>query len=177
MLNSSAPSIRAASSSSPEIIEMYWRMKKMPKALAEHWATAYWSEDYSAWSQIPIPVGNHNPGLLLAFQQFITGVYVDFQRAQLDAILYWQWRSALGGQEQMHGTLIAPDGKPRPVYAEIAQLGQELHALPDLDDTQVSAEIALLHTYADRWAINFQGHHRDIDPVAHLLNYYRPLRT
>ena len=24
------------------------------------------------------------------------------------AVLYWQWRSALGGQEQYHGTLLDP---------------------------------------------------------------------
>ncbi|MHB8627972.1 MAG: beta-galactosidase [Aggregatilineales bacterium] len=250
-------------------------------SLAERWATAYWSEDYSNWSQIPLPVRGHNPGLMLAFQQFITDVYAEFQRVQIDAIraysvpeqwithnfmkwfdlfdhyklaadldlvswdnyvptghldylengamhdlmrglkrknfwlmetqpgqvnwggvntafdrgetrtmawhaighgadaiLYWQWRSALGGQEQMHGTLVAPDGKTRPVYTEIAELGQELQkAQLYLDNAQLSAQIAVLHSYDDRWAINFQRHHRDFDPVVHLLNYYRPLRT
>jgi beta-galactosidase GanA len=27
-----------------------------------------------------------------------------------DAVLYWQWRSAFGGQEEYHGTLIDQSG-------------------------------------------------------------------
>ena len=27
-----------------------------------------------------------------------------------DAVLYWQWRDALNGQEQYHGAIIGPDG-------------------------------------------------------------------
>jgi beta-galactosidase len=259
-----------------------WLKKKFGslEALAEHWTTAYWSEDYSDWSQIPFPVGNHNPGLLLAFQQFVTHVYVEFQRTQVeairayslpqqwithnfmkwfdtydhyalsedldiaswdnyiptghldyvengavhdlirglkrknfwlmetqpgqvnwssinttldrgevramawhaighgaDAVLYWQWRSALNGQEQMHGSLIAPDGKPRNVYHEVAELGRDLQTANSyLEDTQPTAQIAILHTYEDRWAINFQRHTRDFDPVKHLLSFYKPLR-
>jgi beta-galactosidase len=34
-----------------------------------------------------------------------------------------------------------------------------------------------LHSYDDRWAINFQRHHRDFDSVGHLRSYYRPLRS
>jgi beta-galactosidase len=251
------------------------------EALAEHWTTSYWSQDYSDWSQIPFPIGNHNPGLVLAFKQFMTHIYVEFQRVQVeairqhadprqwithnfmtwndsfdhyemsrdldfaswdnyvptghleylengamhdlvrgykrknfwimetqpgqvnwggintvldrgevrvmawhaighgaDAISYWQWRSALGGQEQMHGSLVAPDGNPRPVYHEIAQLGQELtKASPYLDGTAPSAQIALLQSYDDRWAIDFQRHHREFDPIRHMLSYYKPLRA
>ncbi len=251
------------------------------ETLAERWSTAYWSQDYSDWSQIPLPTRNHNPGLLLAFRQFMTQVYVDFQHVQIqairshadprqwithnfmtwfdgydhyelskeldfaswdnyvptghlnyldngamhdlvrgfkqknfwvmetqpgqvnwvdvntaldrgevrtmawhaighgaDAISYWQWRSALGGQEQMHGTLLAPDGNPRPVYHEVSQFGQEIRKIsPLLEGTTPSAQIALLHSYNDRWAINFQRHHKDFDPIRHLLSYYSPLRT
>jgi len=31
-----------------------------------HWMTAYWSQTYSAWEQIPVPIGYHNSGLLRA---------------------------------------------------------------------------------------------------------------
>ena len=38
-------------------------------ALNTRWTTSYWSESYTAWSQIPIPkhggVDSGNPGLLL----------------------------------------------------------------------------------------------------------------
>ena len=55
-------------------------------ALNARWSTAYWSQTYSAWEQIPIPIGGHNPGLMLAFKQFVTECYRRFQRRQLDVL-------------------------------------------------------------------------------------------
>lgn len=94
-----------------------------------------------------------------------------------DAVLFWQWRSALGGQEQYHGTVVAPDGTPRPVYEEIAQIGRELKLAADaLDSKRPQADVAILFTYPDLWAIAEQRHHKDFDAVAHMGAYYRPLR-
>ena len=31
-----------------------------------------------------------------------------------DVVSYWQWRSALNGQEEYHGTLLGADGTPVP---------------------------------------------------------------
>jgi len=36
-----------------------------------------------------------------------------------DTVSYWQWRSALNGQEEYHGSLLGADGTPLPLYAEI----------------------------------------------------------
>ena len=247
-------------------------------ALNARWTTAYWSQTYSDWAEIPLPVGSHHPALMLEFRRFLTRVYVDYQRVQIDAIrqhsdrmithnfmewfdlfdhyavtkdldfaswdsyvvnghfdylktgaahdlvrgfagknfwvmetqpgavnwspnnrapnrgelrtmawhaighgadaiLYWQWRSALGGQEQYHGTVVGPDGAPRPVYGEIRELGTELARCADrLAATSVVTHCAILHSYDDRWALNFQRHHQDFDPVAHLASFYRALR-
>ena len=49
-----------------------------------------------------------------------------------DAVGYWQWRSALDGQEQYHGTLVGPDGTPMPIYPEVAQLGEEFAKVGDV---------------------------------------------
>lgn len=56
------------------------------EALNRHWTTRYWSQTYSAWEQIPLPVGYHNPGLLLEFKRFVTESYRRFQKLQLDAL-------------------------------------------------------------------------------------------
>lgn len=56
------------------------------EALNRHWTTRYWSQTYSAWEQIPLPVGYHNPGLLLEFKRFVTESYRRFQRLQLDVL-------------------------------------------------------------------------------------------
>ena len=55
-------------------------------SLNEHWTTAYWSQTYSDWKQIPIPIGPHNPGLMLEFKRFVTDNYVRFQRMQIDEL-------------------------------------------------------------------------------------------
>ena len=95
-----------------------------------------------------------------------------------DAVSYWQWRSALNGQEEYHGTLLGADGTPVPVYAEVQQVGAEFaKAGPALAGTTVRAEVAILHSYESRWAVNWQRHNQAFDPIANLLSYYGPLRA
>lgn len=248
-------------------------------ALNEAWSTRYWSQTYSDWTQIPIPIGPHNPGLMLEFKRFTTASYKKFQRLQLetlwphlpykvwvthnfmgwydgydhyemaedldlatwdwyvgsghhdhltsgashdltrgfkrqnfwvmetqpgsvnwhainnslnkgegramawhavahgaDGILYWQWRSALNGQEQYHGSLVDQSGQPRPFYNEVQKIGQEFNKLsPFIPGTEIKATVALLNDYESRWSIQWQRHHRDFDYVKHFNSYYRPL--
>jgi len=248
-------------------------------SLNEHWSTAYWSQTYSAWEQISIPIGAHNPALMLEFKRFVTDSYRKFQKMQIDAlrphvparvwithnfmgwfegldhysmsedldmvswdwyvgtghhhhlvsgaihdltrgfkrknfwlietqpgnvnwssinnvvnkgearvmawhavahgadaILYWQWRSALGGQEQFHGTLVDQSGQPRPFYEEARQLANDFSKTSNiLTDTVPVADVVLLNSYDNRWSIHAQRHHKDFDYVAHFNHYYRAL--
>lgn len=243
------------------------------------WSTAYWSQTYNAWEQIPIPIGGHNPGLMLEFKRFITDNNRKFQKLQVnllrthlppevwithnfmgwydgfdhykmsedldlaswdyyvgtghhdslthgaihdltrgfkqrnfwvmetqpgnvnwstinnslnkgegramawqgvahgaDGILYWQWRSALGGQEQYHGTLVDQSGKPRPFYTEVQQLAKDFEKVsPLLVGSKISTRVAMLNSYESRWSIQWQRHHRDFDYVAYFNHFYRPL--
>ena len=95
-----------------------------------------------------------------------------------DVVSYWQWRSALNGQEEYHGTLVGADGTPAPLYTEAQQLGREFaKAGPVLAGTSVKSEVAILHSYDSRWAIDWQRHNKNYDPAAELVSYYRPLRA
>jgi beta-galactosidase len=95
-----------------------------------------------------------------------------------DVVSYWQWRSALNGQEEYHGTLVGADGTPVPLYAEAQQIGREFaKAGPALAGTSVKSEVAILHSYDSRWAIDWQRHNKNYDPAAELVSYYRPLRA
>lgn len=249
--------------------------------LNARWTTAYWSESYTDWSQIPIQVNYGNPGLLLSWMRFVSDTWRSYQKNQLDVIRanadrkqfittntmgwfsgfdhytveqdldiaawddyvgqghldaakngaahdltrgfkrknfwvmetqpgsvnwapinnsldrgevramawhdvghgadtvsYWQWRSALNGQEQYHGTLVGPDGTPVPLYDEVAQLGKEFaKAAPILAGTSVNSEVAILHSYDSRWAIGWQKHNKNYDPVEEIVSYYGPLRA
>jgi beta-galactosidase len=95
-----------------------------------------------------------------------------------DAVSYWQWRSALNGQEEYHGTLVGPDGTPVPLYPEVAQVGEEFaKAGPALAGTTVQSDVAILHSYDSAWAINWQRHNKAFDPIANLIEYYGALRA
>jgi beta-galactosidase len=98
-----------------------------------------------------------------------------------DAILYWQWRSALNGQEQYHGTLIGPDGTPVPVYDEIKQFGEALeHLGSSLQNTTIHADVAMLNSYDSQWAIDFQRHSNGFNYQQLLSDWYgaiKPLTT
>jgi beta-galactosidase len=94
-----------------------------------------------------------------------------------EAVEYWQWRSALNGQEQYHGTIIGPDGTPLPLYSEVAKTGEEFQkAASAFSGTTVESQVALLYGYDSRWAIEWQPHNRAFDYLSEFLSYYRGIR-
>ena len=250
--------------------------------LNHHWLTAYWSQTYNAWDQIPMETGRGNPGLLLDYKRFVTEQWRSFQRNQLDvirrhadprqwittnlgglgwanrfnrtdiagdldliswdtyvgqghldpirigathdlvrgwkqknfwvmetqpgfvdwagiansldqgetralvweaighgadAVLFWQWRAALNGQEQYHGVLVGADGAPVPLYAEAKQVGEEFAKVsPALMGTSPESQVAVLHDYDSRWAVDFHLHSKRYDQLEVLLSYYAAAR-
>ena len=77
-------------------------MYKTLDNLNAQWTTAYWSETYDNWSEIPIPIGGHNPGLRLDWKHFVTFEWTEYQQNQIDVI-----RTALGTAPIHHRK---PDG-------------------------------------------------------------------
>ncbi|MGH8297522.1 MAG: beta-galactosidase, partial [Steroidobacteraceae bacterium] len=247
------------------------------------WTTAYWSQTYTAWSQIPLNALPGNPGLMLAHRHFVTHTWRSYQKNQIealrpyiasrqfitsnfgglgwsdnwnhytlahdldiaswddyvgegqldayrngamsdyvrgwkrqdywvmeaqpgfvdwapisnslnkgevramtwqsighgaDAVLFWQWRSALNGQEQYHGTLVGPDGNPVPLYHEVARIGREFRlASAAIAGTAPRSRVAIVTTYDSRWAIDFQSQSVKYRQLQVLLDYYRPLEN
>jgi beta-galactosidase len=248
--------------------------------LNDHWTTAYWSQTYDDWTQIPLGEGPNNPGLRLEWKRFISDTWSDYQQNQIDAIRpnaeerqfittnfmgffdgfdhyvvsraldlaswddyvgeghvdpdangmthdlnrdfkhknfwvmetqpgavnwadvnnflnrgevramawqaighgadaveYWQWRSALNGQEQYHGTLLGADGTPVPLYDEVKQIGQEFAIVSEaLRGTSPVSQVAMLYSYDSRWAIEFQRHTVKYDQLGLLRSYYHAIR-
>jgi beta-galactosidase len=94
-----------------------------------------------------------------------------------DVVSYWQWRGALNGQEQIHGSLLGADGTPLPLYAEIQQLGNEFTKVQEaFRGTTPVSQVALLNDYDSRWAIDLQRHTQKYDYVKVLRSYYQALR-
>jgi beta-galactosidase len=259
-----------------------WLQKKYGTIanLNQHWATAYWSQTYDTFDEIPARNDNENPALLLEWKRFVSDTWKSYSMNQIDAIRphadkrqfittntmgwfdgfdeytlhsvldiaawddyiatdnydadangaahdltrgykrknfwvmetepafvnwrptntplekgqvrdmawqaighgsdaveYWQWRSAPNGQEEYHGVLAGIDGKPVPVYDEVKQVGDEFEkAGAALSGTSPHSSVAIIQSYDSRWAIDFQRHSAKFEPVAELINFYRPLR-
>ena len=249
-------------------------------SLNEHWTTAYWSQTYDNWEEIPIPIGGHNPGLMLDWKHFVTYTWTSYQQNQIDVIRkhaeprqfitgnfmgffdgfdhyiiteplsfaswddyvgsghvdpaynglahdltrgfkrqnfwvmetqpgavnwsslnnflnrgearamawqaighgaddvnYWQWRSALNGQEEIHGVLVGPDGTAVPFLDEVSQTAHEFAKVESsFRDTAPLSQVALLYSYDSHWAIQFQKHTEKYDDIGLLKSYYRALR-
>jgi beta-galactosidase len=251
-------------------------------ALNAAWTTAYWSQTYDRWDEVPLNADGGNPGLLLDHRHFVTDTWISYQKTQIDAlraqispaqfittnfgglgwsdnwdhyavahdldvaswdpyvgqgqldaarngavsdfvrgwkrknywvmetqpgsvnwapinttldrgevramawqdighgadaVLYWQWRSALNGQEQYHGALVGPDGEPNPVYGEVAKVGREFaKASAAVAGTSPVSDVAILQSYDSRWAIDFQQHSKAYDQLKLLIDWWRPLQ-
>jgi len=95
-----------------------------------------------------------------------------------DDVNYWQWRSALNGQEEIHGVLVGPDGTPVPFYDEAAKTAHEFAKAEEaFRGTQPLSQVALLYSYDSHWALQFQKHTEKYDDIKLLTSYYRPLHN
>jgi len=58
-------------------------------ALNQAWGTVFWSQVYSDWAEIPVPVatgGVPNPALALDYRRFMSDLYVEYQALQIEEI-------------------------------------------------------------------------------------------
>jgi len=62
------------------------------EALNQAWGTVFWSQDYTAWSQVPLPWHTtcgpmaHNPSLHLDYFRFASHTTVEFQHEQVEIL-------------------------------------------------------------------------------------------
>jgi beta-galactosidase len=71
-----------------------------------------------------------------------------------DTVQYFQFRKSRGGPEQHHGAVVDHQGTEHTrVFREIAELGGYLKGLDDLVGMDTPAEVALIHDYQARWAL------------------------
>jgi beta-galactosidase len=121
------------------------------------------------------PRGGENASIMLDRDAMRAAVW-SYVGHGADLISYWQWRDALNGGEQNHGAIVDVDGEPDPIYEEYKQIGEEFEKVsPYLKNTHVASEVAILHSYPSRWAINWQKMNPAYDPINELMSYYTPL--
>ena len=65
-----------------------WLQKKYGTIanLNHHWATAYWSQTYNNFDQIPVRQDDENPALLLDWKRFVSDTWKSYSLNQISAI-------------------------------------------------------------------------------------------
>jgi beta-galactosidase len=87
-------------------------------ALNDAWGTAFWSQTYDKWSQIPLPDAAPrvpNPGLALDYRRFVSDSYVGYQKLQIEIL------RAHCDERQFVTTNLMGFGFPEIDYHELAR--------------------------------------------------------
>jgi beta-galactosidase len=68
---------------------------------------------------------------------------------------FFRWRPCRWGQEEYWHAVLPHSGRPNRRYRELVQMGEELQRIGDLiDSTRPAAQVAIVMSYASRWALN-----------------------
>ncbi len=93
-----------------------------------------------------------------------------------DTIVFFRWRSCAGGAEQYWHGILPHNGIPGRYHREIsAMMHKYAPLLKEINGSVPKAEVAILRSYDQEWAIQEQPHHPDHSYYPHLLTYYRAL--
>lgn len=93
-----------------------------------------------------------------------------------DAVVYFRERAAWQAQEKYHAGLQHHDGSPDVGYFDQQRLWAEREQLEQLTAQPPRAQVALLWSYDDLWALQLEPHTRDFTYLRHLFVYYRALQ-
>jgi beta-galactosidase len=90
-------------------------------------------------------------------------------------LMFFQWRASRSGAERFHSAMVPHAGTASPVWAEVANLGNEVAALEDLADAAVEAKVAVVFSWPNWWALEAPSQPADgLAVLDQLLWLYRP---
>lgn len=93
-----------------------------------------------------------------------------------DTIVYFRWRSCKMGTEQYWHGILPHSGIPGRSYFEIKTLIQKIKPLmKEVKGILPKPKVAIVHSYAQHYAMQIQPHHPDLNYLDHLYTYYREL--
>jgi beta-galactosidase len=91
--------------------------------------------------------------------------------------VYFRERAAQQAQEQYHSGLLRHDGSPDLGYDEAQRLYTEKEEMDRVSAHPVQAEIALVFSYEDLWALQIQPHRKGFNYLRLLFVYYAALQA
>jgi beta-galactosidase len=70
-----------------------------------------------------------------------------------DGLMFFQWRAARFGAEKFHSAMLPHGGTDTRIWRDVVRLGGDLHALDELRDTRVCADVAVIWDWQSWWAL------------------------
>lgn len=130
--------------------------------LNTRWTTAYWSQTYQRFDQVPLKAtGQHNPALLLDFKRFVTDTWTDYMESQVNAIR----EHAAGDQWITTNTMFWNNGFDHPKLHRNLDMASWDNYIPDgrPDWLDNAAQHDLVRGYKQRnyWVMETQAGHVD----------------
>jgi beta-galactosidase len=92
-----------------------------------------------------------------------------------DAVMYFQWRASAGGAEKFHSAVVSHGGADNRIFREAAALGAELSSLSDVAGGRVPADVAIVHDYANWWALELDARPGELKIPERVRAHYAPL--
>ncbi|MEU7986969.1 beta-galactosidase [Streptosporangium canum] len=92
-----------------------------------------------------------------------------------DAVMYFQWRASAGGAEKFHSAIVSHGGSDNRIFREVSGLGAELGALRDVTGSRVHADVAIVHDWANWWALELDARPGELKLPERMLAHYTPL--
>ena len=92
-----------------------------------------------------------------------------------ELVLYFRWRQAPFGQEQMHAGLLRPDNAEAPGLAEARHAGQDMAALGPVEAPP--RQVALVFSYESEWVTGIERQGDDFSALWAAFACYSALRT
>jgi beta-galactosidase len=74
-----------------------------------------------------------------------------------DGLMFFQWRASRNGAEKFHAGMVQHYGAEGRVFAEVKQLGQELKQLQAIVGSRVPAQVAILISHENMWALELDS--------------------
>lgn len=95
-----------------------------------------------------------------------------------DTIVYFRWRTCLFGTEEYWHGILPHSGEPGRRYDEVKQTIGELAPIMDgFKGGLPGAEVGMLFSYDQEWALQIQPHHPELNYLKHLQGYYQSLHA
>ena len=96
------------------------------------------------------------PGLMHAFnmQALARGA---------DGLMFFQWRASRNGAEKFHAGMIHHYGPEGRAYQDVKKLGADLKKLAPIVGSKVEAQVGLLISYENIWAVEVDSHPATIE--------------